>query len=55
MSRLQEALFPWITVLYLPILLFDFGTSQQTVPVFLRQNHNKKSFCDVSSQKDFSL
>ena len=28
-------------LLYLPILLFDFGKSQQTIPVLLRQDHYK--------------
>ena len=51
MSRLQKALFPWITLL--AILLFDFDTSQLTIPVLLRHDHYKESFCEVSSQKVF--
>ena len=31
----------------------DFGTSQQTIPVLLRQDHYKESFYEVSSQKVF--
>ena len=40
-------------LLYLPILLFDFGTSPQTIPVLLRQDHFKEILCEVSSQKVF--
>ena len=42
--------------LYLPILLFDFGTSQQTILVLLRQDQYKESFfMKFFHKKSFSL
>ena len=46
---------PYPGLLYLPILLFEFGTSQQTNLVLLIQDHYKENFFKFLHNKSLSL